>query len=76
MDSKDELPVAFTIGSGFFDLLNERRLLEEDPVLGVNTKYQSTQNGIQQLPASLVLLNPYFTPLQSIQISVRFPYSW
>ena len=36
MDSKDELPVEFTIGSGFFDLLNERRLLEEDPVLGVS----------------------------------------
>lgn len=41
----------------------------------VNTKYQSTQNGTQQLLASLVLLNPYFTPLQSIQISVRLPYS-
>jgi hypothetical protein len=42
----------------------------------VNTKCQSTQNGTQQLPASLVLFNPYFTPLQSIQISVRLPYSW
>ena len=28
--------VDFSIGKGFFDLLNERRLLEEDPVLGVS----------------------------------------